>query len=393
MSLLDCIKKDRAKLIAIFLIPIIALPILTYFFSGIFVEHIKFGVVNLDNTALSRTIVKGLKDHPGIDIVFYGDSDQQLQEQILSKKITGGIIIPEHFGADVREKKAPKALVVMDSTNLLISNNLMSYVGTVIATYNTGAQIGVLEGKNMLPDMAKKTAMSFTLIDRTLYDSKLSYMTYMMYVLTLLLLQMFYLNFFFIPLLMEEKDYFRGRKIKLPELWERIGPIANRMFMMMMTIATSSFIGLLISFTKFGLPMRGNVLAYFMLMILFLISLSIMGLVIALFVTRENFLSYLEFYYIINLIFFFTSGTIWPEYMIPQGFMPVVRALWPFVYFANPLKFLNLKGIGWPIVNGYIHQALLFCAGWGVVVLVLYVARNWIIRDSSSESTIKKQVA
>ena len=117
-----------------------------------------------------------------------------------------------------------------------------------------------------------------------------------------------------------------------------------------------------------------------------------MGLVLALFVNRENFLSYLEFYYIINLIFFFTSGTIWPEYMIPEGFMPVVRALWPFVYFANPLKFLNLKGIGWPIVNGYIHEALIFCAGWGLVVLILYTARNWIIKDSTSE-VIKKQVA
>lgn len=381
MGLLDCIKKDRAKLIAIFLIPIIALPVLTYFFSGIFVEHIKFGVVNLDDSQLSRTIVKGLKDHPGIDIVYYGDSEAQLQQQITTKKITGGIIIPEHFGADVREKRAPKALVVMDSTNLLISNNLMSYVGTVMATYNAGAQISVLEGKNMLPDMAKKTVTSFTLIDRTLYDSKLSYMTYMMYVLTLLLLQMFYLNFFYMPLLMEEKDYFRGRKIKWPELWERMGPMANRMMMMMLTITTGSFTGLVLSFKLFGLPMRGNVLAYFVLMFLFFISLSIMGLVITLFVTRENFLSYLEFYYIINLLFFFTSGTVWPEYMIPAGFMPVVRALWPFVYFANPLKFLNLKGIGWPIINGYIHQALIFCAGWGLIVLVLYTARNWIIRD------------
>lgn len=392
MSLLDCIKKDRAKLIAIFLIPILALPFVTYLFSGIFVEHIPFGIVNLDDSVLSRTIVKGFNDHPGIDIVFYGDSENQLQDQILNKQIIGGIIIPEHFGADVREKKAPKALVVMDSTNLLISNNLMSYVGTVFATYNTGAQIGVLEGKNMLPDMAKKTALSFTLVDRTLYDSKLSYMTYMMYVLILLLLQMFYLNFFFMPMMMEEKAHFKGRKIRWPELLERLGPMIHRTFMMMMTIATSSFIGLLISFSMFGLPMRGNVLAYFVLMFLFLFSLSIMGLVLALLITRENFLSYLEFYYIINLIFFFTSGTIWPEYMIPEGFMPVVRALWPFVYFANPLKFLNLKGIGWPIVNGYIHQALLFCASWGLVVLVLYLARNWMIKDTASK-TIKEAVA
>ncbi len=384
MGLRDCIKKDMAKLIAIFLIPIITLPLLTYFFSGIFVEHIKFGVVNLDNSQLSRTLVKGLKDHPGIDVVYYTDSEKELETQILSKKITGGIIIPEHFSADIREKRAPKALLVIDSTNLLISNNLMSYAGTVLATYNAGAQISVLEGKNMLPQAANKTVTSFSLVDRTLYDSKLSYMTYMMYVLTLLLLQMFYLNFFFMPLLIEEKENYRGRKITFSELWDRSGPIATRMFMMILVICSSSFIGLLISYMNFGLPMRGNILAYFALMTLFLISLSIMALVIILLVNRENFTSYLEFYYIINLLFFFTSGTVWPEYMIPPGFMPVVRALWPFVYFANPLKFLNLKGIGWPIINGYIHEALIFSFGWLVVVIVLYTIRN--IRISLGQS-------
>lgn len=390
MGFIDCIKKDRAKLIAIFLIPLIALPLLTYFFSGIFVEHIKFGVVNLDNSALSRTIVKGFNDHPGIDIVYYSDSEKDLEDQILSKKITGGIIIPKNFSADIREKRSPKSLLVIDSTNLLISNNLQAYAGTVLATYNAGAQLSVLEGKNMLPQAASKTIGSFSLVDRTLYDSKLSYMTYMMYVLTLLLLQMFYLNFFFMPLLLEEKDHYKGRKISFSELWDRSGAIATRMFMMILVICTSSFMGLLISYAKFGLPMRGNILAYFLLMALFLISLSIMGLAIILIVNRENFTSYLEFYYIINLLFFFTSGTVWPEYMIPAGFMPVVRALWPFVYFANPLKFLNLKGIGWATVNGYIHEALVFCAGWGVVIILLYTARNLLI-DVKKSKFVKEQ--
>ncbi|HVI41679.1 MAG TPA: hypothetical protein VM577_13585, partial [Anaerovoracaceae bacterium] len=66
-----------------------------------------------------------------------------------------------------------------------------------------------------------------------------------------------------------------------------------------------------------------------------------------------------------------TSGAVWPKYMMPSGFMTVVRLFWPYTYVANPMKFLYLKGIGWDILTPYIVDLLVFCLVWLVIAVCL----------------------
>jgi len=378
------LKKDKKFLLMLFVIPIAVIPLLSYFFSSIYIENINYGIVNLDDSSLSRSIVQGFENHQGLNACYYTSSPEKLQDAIYSKEISGGIIIPEGYAQDIKEKKSPKAIVLVDATNLMIGNNAVGYSSAVLGTYNAGYQLKVLEGKNMLPQTATKTIGTFSLVDRTLYDPQLSYLTYIMYIVIPLIVQLFYLNSYLLPALIEEKESFDGIKITGKGIMERVRRLVPRLLLMWLTIGTSTLAGLLIANVLFGLPMRGNLLAHYVMITLFLLSLTIMGFVLISFLSSKNYHYYVEVFAIIYILFILTSGAVWPEYMMPAGFMTVVRMLWPYAYVANPMKFLYLKGIGWDILTPYIVDLLVFCLAWLVIAvclnsILLYRKKNTLL--------------
>lgn len=55
----------------------------------------------MDNSSLSRTIIEELKKSPGVNINYYADSQEELQQAIKEKKVSGAMVIPKDFNKDV----------------------------------------------------------------------------------------------------------------------------------------------------------------------------------------------------------------------------------------------------------------------------------------------------
>ncbi|TEB07954.1 Inner membrane transport permease YbhR [Pelotomaculum schinkii] len=372
MKLAECISKDGKLLLVLLAIPILVQLGLCYFLGGVYIENIPFGIANLDNSSLSRTIVQSFENHPGLDVNYYAVSEIELQDAIKAKKIIGGIIIPNNFSQDLSQKKMPKVILLIDGTNLLLANNAQGYSSAILGTFNAQFQLNIFEGKNMLPQAAKQAMAAFAFKDRTLYDPQLSYMCYLTYVATLLIIQFFYLIIYLLPALIEEKKFLANDKISLKVLILRGKSLLVRTGTMWITICISSFTGLCLCGRIYSLPVRGNILAYFILMIIFLLALTVMGLVLISFLNKQNYTYFVEFYSIIYTLFILTSGAVWPEYMMPAGFSQVVKCIWPYIHVANAWKYLSLKGIGWDILWPYIRNGLLFSIAWLVIAIFLH---------------------
>lgn len=372
MRLAECIRKDGKILLVLLALPILVQLGLCYFFRGIYIENIPFGIANLDNSSLSRTIVQSFENHPGLDVNYYAASEIELQEAIKAKKITGGIIIPDNFSRDLSQKKIPKVILLIDGTNLLLANNAQGYSSAILGTFNAQLQLNIFEGKNMLPQAAKEAMAAFSFKERTLYDPQLSYMCYIAYIATLLIIQFFYLIIYLLPALMEEKRFLAGNTISLKALIPRGKPLLARIGTMWLTICISSVTGLCLCGRIYGLPVRGNILAYFILMIIFLLALTVMGLVFISFLHKQNYTYFVEVYSIFYTLFILTSGAVWPEYMMPAGFFRVVKCIWPYVHVANAWKYLSLKGIGWDRLWPYIRNGLCFSFIWLNIAVFLH---------------------
>ena len=373
MRVLRFIARDKKSIIALSLINIITVIFLCSIFSKVYVESIPFGIVDMDNSSLSRTIIQQLKNSPGLNVNYYADSDTELEQAIKEKRVSGGIVIPKDFNKDAIKMKSPSLALLIDETNMVVGNNIYAYGGAAIGTVNAGFQLKVFQGKNMLPDIAKKTITSFSYGERILYEPQLSYMRYLMYTLVPYLIQGTFLMTFLVPMLIKNRKQLNILNIRSKESLRNMLVIFARILMIIAVTIISSFIALCILGKYFNLPLRGNVLEYFALMFIFLIDITAMGFLFAAFI--DKMIYFIQFFSMINLITFLTSGVPFPEYMMPEGLSRIIKSLWPFMNVALQFKCLNLKGIGWDIILPSLKYGLLFALAWFPIGIGLYFSR------------------
>jgi len=373
MRVLRFIARDKKSIIALSLINIITVIFLCSIFSKVYVESIPFGIVDMDNSSLSRTIIQQLKNSPGLNVNYYADSDAKLEQAIKEKRVSGGIVIPKDFNKDAIKMKSPSLALLIDETNMVVGNNIYAYGSAAIGTVNAGFQLKVFQGKNMLPDIAKKTITSFSYGERILYEPQLSYMRYLMYTLVPYLIQGTFLMTFLVPMLIKNRKQLNILNIRSKESLRNMLVIFARILMIIAVTIISSFIALCILGKYFNLPLRGNILEYFALMFIFLIDITAMGFLFAAFI--DKMIYFIQFFSMINLITFLTSGVPFPEYMMPEGLSRIIKSLWPFMNVALQFKCLNLKGIGWDIILPSLKYGLLFALAWFPIGIGLYFAR------------------
>jgi len=373
MRVLRFIARDKKSIIALSLINIITVIFLCSIFSKVYVESIPFGIVDMDNSSLSRTIIQQLKNSPGLNVNYYADSDAKLEQAIKEKRVSGGIVIPKDFNKDAIKMKSPSLALLIDETNMVVGNNIYAYGSAAIGTVNAGFQLKVFQGKNMLPDIAKKTITSFSYGERILYEPQLSYMRYLMYILVPYLIQGTFLMTFLVPMLIKNRKQLNILNIRSKESLRNMLVIFARILMIIAVTIISSFIALCILGKYFNLPLRGNILEYFALMFIFLIDITAMGFLFAAFI--DKMIYFIQFFSMINLITFLTSGVPFPEYMMPEGLSRIIKSLWPFMNVALQFKCLNLKGIGWDIILPSLKYGLLFALAWFPIGIGLYFSR------------------
>lgn len=399
MRILRFIARDKKSIISLSLIHIITVVFVCSIFSKIYIENIPFGIVDMDNSSLSRTIIQQLKNSPGLNINYYADSEVELENAIKEKRVSGGIVIPKDFNKDAVKMKSPSVALIIDETNMVVGSNIYAYGSTVIGTVNAGFQLKVFEGKNMLPDTAKKTITSFSYGERILYETQLCYMRYLIYTLIPYLIQGTFLMTFLVPALIKNRKKLNLVNIKSKKGLRNILVLFARILIMIAVTVLSSFIGLCILGKYFNLPLRGNILEYFALMFIFLINITAMGFFFAAFI--DNMIYFVQFFSMINIVTFLTSGVPFPEYMMPDGLSRIIKSLWPFMNVALQFKCLNLKGIGWDIILPYIKNGILYALVWFPIGIGLYFTRiqlhkykNKRLLDSKEEeSDLEGQVA
>ena len=371
MKLKEIVQRDKKWLLTLIIFCILA-PLALNYVYGIYIENLPFGVVNLDDSSLSRSIVSGFESHPGLKVSFYGTSENELEEAIKAKKITAGMIIPDDFYQDLLKKKEPRILLLIDGTNLLTGRNALGYSSAILETFNAQFRLNYLEGENMLPQAARQKLANFTFTERILYDPLLSYPSYVIYIVELYLIQMFYVFFYLLPLLVEEKKALFEQRSAWKDIKQRCKNLLARLGVMGITINISSFIGLGLCNVFFSLPLRGSILIYFIFMAVFLLALTAVSLAISYFINERGAVYCAEIYLITGLVVILTSGAVWPEYMMPGGMPQMVKIIWPYIHAALPFRFFNLKGLGWDLMLPYIWHCILYAFCWLAIGISLY---------------------
>lgn len=352
---------ELKNIIILVAVPILLSSIFDMLFNKVYVEQIPFGIVDMDNSSTSRSIIQQFQDHPGFKIISYDDSYDELKGQIKTKKVAAGLIIPENFGKDASNMKAPKTMLLIDGTNIVVGNNALSYGSAILNTVNAKIQLSVLEGNNMLPYLAQQSISSLSFTERVLYDPQMSYRNYLLYGLIVVLTQQTYLAFLSGDLI-ERKLNMIKIKMCSKKGFRNILLLFLRIFSAILLSCIGSAGSLYCAGKYFNLPLQGSIVSYFIIFSIFIINITGIAFILAcIFDSVEN---CTKMCMMLSIPTFITATYVWPEYMMPNGLADIIKKIWPLIYVANPLRMLSLKGSDFssifPYIKGGIHYTLFY---------------------------------
>lgn len=131
--------------------------LLGYEFKGQLVTHVPTGIYDEDNSTLSRTLVKNIKETETFNVKVYADSQKEIQDNIGSGEIATAIIIPKHFSEDLQNGLSPKVLITYDGSQMAMTGAVKTRITEIMGTIRADFVLKVMQSKLSINPVEAKT--------------------------------------------------------------------------------------------------------------------------------------------------------------------------------------------------------------------------------------------
>jgi len=306
-------------------LPLVASVILGYQFEGNVVQHVPTIVVDHDNSALSRSLVRAVQTNQAFDVKYFSDTDRDIQERLLQGDATAGLLVPKGFEKDLLSGRSPRVMAFYDGSQMSMSGAAKSRLAEVLGTVRAGFLIQLSEGKlGLQPQVSAATVQPMTYTVRILGNPTKNTPQFLLEgaLFCIVLVAMAMLG------------------IELVEGTTRFG----RLSLKGLAASALGFLALLlvpvVQSGVFGVPFEGTLPAAAWLMVLFALASTNIGTTLALLLkTREAAVGIAGFLSAMMLF----AGYTFPLFAMPELFQAFAWFL-PFTHFGLPMRDIELVG-------------------------------------------------
>ncbi|MBP8791554.1 MAG: ABC transporter permease [Lutibacter sp.] len=284
------IKTDKAVASTFVSVAFIILIVYTYIYSNQVVVEVPIAVVNQDATKMSRDYIAMLDATEGTKTITTFTDLQEAKTAYYSRKVQGIVIIPKNFEKDIRSGKQTGITTFSDAANMVFYKRFLSDITTINGYFSAGIFIKKEMAKGVTFDKAQQNYTPVQAISTSLFNTTSGYATYMIPVLTALIIQLVLLMG--IGILSGSRRETVTTHTNFPRLLHKGGTIPvllakaclyTLIFMVIIPIQVG------IVYTLFGIPMRSPLLSIYVFMIPYVFSVVFLGITISsLFKRRED---------------------------------------------------------------------------------------------------------
>ena len=352
--------------------------LLTFYLGGVYVhdyiEDIPIAVLDEDNSSMSRSIIQYFDENERFYVKYYCTSPQDLKEKIDSRKVYMGVYIPHDFYKDISNLESSAVLILVDGTNIVIGNNAYASAASIVQTVAAGAQIKLLQAKDLLPGQAKNMALTFQFNERILYDPGLTYMNYLILGFVAVFLQQVMVSSLGLSVLEDGEELAQGHTFL---------KLFIKVCLFTLISVTATFISIGITNRVFNVPVRGNISTALLMCIVFAFAVSCPAVLLAS-ITKDKLKLY-QLSFMLSLPTFVSSGYVWPQDQMPAFLPVVIKVLWPLIYFHKPFADVIFKGVPFTTVSQDFYEMLIYTLCWmPVAILVLKKRFGKVVQKEQS---------
>lgn len=338
---------------------------LTYFFGGVYlnnyVEDIPIAILDEDNSSLSFMLGDYFSNDDRFRVDSYPSSRQELERLIDDGSVHMGLWIPSDFESNLTTFKGSRVLLLTDGSNLVVSNNAYAQAMSIVQTVSAGIEMKLIQGKGLTPQMSEDIALIYNIGDRVLYDSKMTYMNYLIICFLAIFLQQLFLSGMG-NMLLKQQVY-----ISKDHLISRVLATASACILGLTPAAALCFYSLKI---VFKVPFNGDIGLVALISVIYLFSLTGPALLLAS-ITKSR-ITFSQFSLMLSLPTFVSSGSVWPVEQMPKLLQMIIRALWPLINYAKIIQEILIKGRTYTSVAENIREIIIYGLIWLLIGLYSY---------------------
>ena len=368
---------DKGVILMLLIAPVIYGFFYPWPYSAEVVNNVPVGIIDNDNSNLSRTIVRYASASPQIDTERFLN-EQTAKEAMWSDQIAGYMIIPSGLEQQVLSGKAASVSVLGNGGYFILNRNVQLGFLQAVSTVSAGIEVKKNVAQGAYSPTAAKNTQAIPLQIIPLYNQTEGYGAYVVPAVAILIVQQ---TLLMATAMLIGTWYEQRRHATSIRGW--LGRI--------MALSMLSFIiGCFYYGWAFELhhyPRGQNMLGSLLFLALFCSTVATLGCVLGLwFRQRERSMQILIFS---SLPIFFLSGYPWPANQLPEA-LQLIRWLVPTTPGLNTSVQLNQMGASVAqVANGFYALAGLWL--FYFILLMLFWWRTPVINHSTQNKTVLKQ--
>ena len=370
---------DEVKLVASdhsVLLTVIVAPMLYAFFLGsiyIFKDesNVKLGIVDMDRTMVSRSIVSALNSTQKVEVINELDDYAEAIDKVNSMEINGFLFIPHNFERDLKKMKGADLPLFLNTARFLPSNDINKTITKTVLMAGAGIRLKYFQAKEEIPSkLAMTQVMPLNPNTHILYNPTSNYGDFLLAGLFLLILHQTLLIGF------GESIALTRQKGEAKKLYEKSG---KNIFLMMN--AKGSFYLLLFSATAlffftvvfqiFEISFKGNVFLVAVLTLFFLLSVLYYTIFLASFFRTQTGL--MEVFAFTSYPIFLVSGYTWPLDSMPIVLQWIAKFVPLTPYYDGILRVTQMGAEFRHVQGDLIHLIILTFVAMGAAYIRMKV--------------------
>jgi len=355
-------------------------------YSGEALTNLSFGVVDLDQSSLSRQYTRMLDATNELNVSNNPASLHEAQKLFLNDKIKGVLLIPKGFEEDILNGQQTQVSVYADGSYFLKYKAELQASNTVNAYFNGGISIQryMFDGKSY--EQAAIAASPITTHTHILYNPNSAYGSFVMPGLILIIIQQTLL----IGIGILGGSFSASKKSPF------LLPVAQRTREVLPYLLGKTGAYLVVSLINVGLavilvhhwfnyPDKGNMLYVTMLLLPFLLAVIFLGIGLStLFRHRESSIVFMVF---LSPIALFLTGISWPVSAMPEWIVTLSK-IFPGTIAVPAYLRLRTMGVGLAEIRHDMIFLYIQAAIYGAFTLAYFYLH--VYRDKKKQRNEKK---
>jgi ABC-2 type transport system permease protein len=340
----------------------------------------KVVVMDLDNSQLSRKLIRMVNATPEVEVSRYASSLHEAQQAIVEGGLAGMMVIPEHFYRDLLQGRKPTLSYAGDASYFLVYSKVVKGLATAGKTLAAEVKVVRLLIGGQALAQAKQQYSAMRLDARPVFNPTTGYVNYVVpAVFVLILHQTLLIGIGLVGGTQNEKTL-AGES----GYWQQVPGgklILTRVFIFLNIYLVLSGYYFGFCFDFYNISRLANPLDLIQLALAFILATSFFGIFISQLLPRRELVTVLVLLSSLPLIF--SAGFVWPLSMLPAALHDLSQLV-PAIPAIQAFLKLNQMGADFYQIRPLLLQLWLQAAVYGSLSWWLVSRKNTTLAQLSA---------